>query len=456
MDGSALGAARGADAGAALAPGSVRTLACPSCGAPVVLRAMAWAQTVGCASCGAVLDAADPSLRVLQEAARRRGPDPLIPLGTRGHWRGAEVEVVGVREQEIAVDGVHYRWREYVLFNPYRGFRYLVEYDGHWTDVAVLRAVPAFTSTGPGRPAVRHGGEVYRHFQTATARTVRVLGEFPWEARVGDAVRAKDYVAPPRVLSAEEDGGEVTWSAGEYVDGDAVWRAFALPGRAPAARGVYATQPNPHARAPWALFALFAALLLAALVARFATAADAPAFRGSYQFTPGLADSAAAAAQAFVTPAFALGRGANVLIETQAAVDGQWMAVDYALVDEGTGAAYEAQRELGFYSGTDPDDGSRWTEGSRRDRVRLGPVPAGRYFLRVGPGGGDAGPPVAWSVTVRRDAPSPLLFLLGLVVVAVPPAWMALRRALFEQRRWAESDYAPSGADASDDDEEEG
>jgi hypothetical protein len=434
----------------------VRALACPSCGAAVALRGLDWTQTVACASCAAVLDARDPNLRVLRAAQSRRGPAPLIPLGARGEWRGAPYEAIGFQERAIRAEGVRYAWREYVLFNPYRGFRYLTEYDGHWNDVVPLPALPAAAEAG-GRPAVRHAGRLYRHFQTARAETTWVLGEFPWEARAGDAVTARDYVAPPFVLSAEEDRDETTWSLGEYVDGRDVWRAFALAGSPPARRGVYANQPSPHAAAAgalWPLAALLAALLVAATAARYATARDAVAFAGDYRYVPGAVPTDAGAAAAFVTPSFdlapgRLGGGANVVIETEAALDNNWLFVDYALVDEATGRAYEAARDVGYFAGTDPEDGSRWTEGSRRDRARLGPVPPGRYFLRVEPSGGDAapgGPPVAWSVTVRRDVPSAGLALAALAALLLPPVAAAARAGAFEARRWAESDYAPAAA----------
>ena len=69
--------------------GAARGFNCPSCGAAVALRGLAWTQTVACESCGAVIDARDPNLRILQEAQARMTVRPLIPLGTRGEWRGA-------------------------------------------------------------------------------------------------------------------------------------------------------------------------------------------------------------------------------------------------------------------------------------------------------------------------------------------------------------------------------
>jgi hypothetical protein len=404
-----------------------------------------------------VLDARDPNLRVLQGPAQRMTVTPLIPLGSRGHWRGAPYEVIGFQQRTITVDDLPYSWREYLLFNPYQGFRYLTEYDGHWNDVAPLPALPAREA---GRqPVVRHAGTTYKHFQTATARTTFVLGEFPWEVRVGDAVTASDYVAPPKVVSSEEADGEITWSAGEYADPRAIWKAFKLPGDPPRVRGVYANQPSPFAgaaKAVWTLFALFSVALTALFVVRASTAQNREVFRQTYQYQPTAASTSEGGSgtysAAFVTPAFDLtGGDANVVVETDTDLYNQWVFVEYSLIDENTGRAFEFGREVSYYSGRDSD--GAWTEGDRVDRARLGPVPAGRYFLRIEPNGGQPdGSAVRYTVVVKRDVPSLAFYLIGLVALLVPPILTALRAASFETQRWAESDHAPVSS-SSDDDE---
>ena len=60
-----------------------------------------------------------------------------------------------------------------------------------------------------------------------------VLGEFPWQIRVGDTTTGSDYVAPPLMLSAEVDADkEVTWSLGRYVGGDEIWTQPVVAGQA--------------------------------------------------------------------------------------------------------------------------------------------------------------------------------------------------------------------------------
>ncbi|MGA3205799.1 MAG: DUF4178 domain-containing protein, partial [Bryobacteraceae bacterium] len=131
-----------------------KAMYCPNCGGPVELRGFGHALTVVCPQCLSVLDASSPLLKILQEAqeaeARRT---PLIPLGQRGKWAGATWEVIGFQTRSVEEDGVTYEWEEYLLFNPYKGFRYLTNYDGHWNFVTPVESLPERRSVA-SRPAV--------------------------------------------------------------------------------------------------------------------------------------------------------------------------------------------------------------------------------------------------------------------------------------------------------------
>ena len=57
---------------------------------------------------------------------------------------------------------------------------------------------------------------------------------------------------------------------------------------------------------------------------------------------------------------------------------------------------------------------------------------------------------------LRRDVPDPFPYLLALVLLTPWPLWVWFRKAAFEARRNAESDYAPSSSDDDDDDDSSG
>ena len=423
---------------------AARALNCPNCGAALTVRAFEHTLTVVCGACQSVLDAKDPSLRVLQRFAQAKRVEPKIPLGARGTWRGATYEVIGFQRRTIHVDGTPYSWDEYLLFNPFAGFRYLTEYEGHWNDVTTVRAIPQ-QRPGVGRPSAALRGQTFRHFQTADAKATYVLGEFPWQVRVGDRATVKDFIAPPRMLSLEETGDEKTWSLGEYVSGAEVWEAFRLPGSPPPASGVFANQPSPHTsggRGLWNLFFLFVVVVLAMALWRVVQR-PTEVVRNSYQLTPG-------AGEPFVTPPFALGgRTSSVEVRIDTDLENSWAYFNLALLNENTGTAIDFGREVSYYHGV--EDGEAWHEGSRSDRARIPSVPPGRYYLRVDPElPADARRPVRYTLTVRRDVPAWPYFAVVLVLLAIPPATSGGRAAAFEAKRWAESDYAPSGSSGDD------
>src|ERR1017187_9511269 len=188
-------------------PPQVQTLACPNCGAPLTVRSMGRAVTIVCGHCHSILDAKDPQLKILQRfEAATGGESPLIPLGSRGKWRGALYEAIGFQVRSMEADGLTYSWSEYVLFNPYKGFRYLTEYNGHWNDVTVCKEVPVLDPRLESMPfaVVNYLDEHYKHFQTCEAQTTFVLGEFPWQVSVGENSTVTDFIHPPRVLSREK------------------------------------------------------------------------------------------------------------------------------------------------------------------------------------------------------------------------------------------------------------
>src|SRR6201998_1804097 len=193
-------------AGAPPVKPQVKALNCPNCGAALTVRSFNTAVTIVCESCHTILDAKDPNLQILQRfKAATDEVKPLIPLGTRGKIRGVDYEVIGFERRTIHVDGVPYSWHEYVLFNPYKGFRYLTEYNGHWNDTSTLRSLPNVNDYA-SPPTVTYLGETYKHFQTAKAGTSFVLGEFPWQVRFGGSADVSDYISSPRVLSRERTG----------------------------------------------------------------------------------------------------------------------------------------------------------------------------------------------------------------------------------------------------------
>jgi hypothetical protein len=394
---------------------------------------------VVCEGCGSILDAKDPKLQVIQTFQCITSSDPpLIPLGTRGKIRGTDYEVIGFERRTIRADMIYYHWHEYVLFNPYKGFRYLTEYQGHWNDISVCKVLPSMNPGFSISPKVDYLGESYRHFQTVDASTDFVLGEFPWQVRKGERANISDYVHPPQVLSCERMAGEVTWSIGEYLTGRDVWSAFHLSGSPPPAIGVYENEPSPFSanlKSVWAGFAALAFGLLVMLIAFDTFAINNSVFRETYRLYSG-----ATAEASFVTPTFELtGRSSNVQVITSTDLQNNWIYVNYALINQDTGQAWDFGREVSFYSGRDSD--GAWSEGNRIASVVVPSVPAGQYYLRVEPEADTVHPPVTYIVEVKRDVPVTSFFGIGFLALLIPAILLTWRSVSFEKSRWAESDH---------------
>ena len=415
-----------------------KALACPNCGGPVQLRGFAHTLSVVCSQCLSVLDASTPELAILQTFQGKLRFQPLIPLGSRGTLGGKIFELIGFQRREVRLaddDPDAFGWNEYLLFNPYQGFRYLSEFNGHWNFIHSVPSLPEITTVG-GKKKARYQNNTYSIFDTARAKTVFVLGEFPWQVRVGEAVFVEDYISPPLMLSSETTNDEVTWSQGEYWAPQQIWQAFQLPGSAPAASGIFLNQPSPYKGKVASAWSLWFKLMLALAALAVLVAVSAPrkeVFRQHYTFTSGTPSNAA-----FVTDPFEVGpsRISNLDIMTRTDLRSNWAYFSYTLVNETTGTARDFGREISHYS----------DEGSPNDSVVLPNVPAGKYYLRVEPemqGGSNVDQSMGYDLVVLRGVPSYTWLWLAAVFLSIPPIFKTIRAAGFENTRWKESDFGP-------------
>lgn len=348
----------------------VKNFYCPGCGSPLTVRGMAQTESIACGSCGSIIDLTDETLRILSTFQSKIKYEPLIPLGTRGQVRGETYEVIGYLRRRIVVDQIPYEWSEYLLFNPYKGFRWLTEYNGHWNLVKTTTNIPKSVTLG-GRRGVNYLGTNFYHFQSSEAEVSYVLGEFYWRVQVGETASVEDYVAPPLMLSRETTAAEETWSVGEYIEPDQLWQGFKLKSTPPRRVGVAPNQPAPSRGKGGGLMKLFVLFVFAALVIQIFTlftSTNRKVFENDFRFDRSSAE------KSFVTEPFDVpGHTSNLVVQSKAEVDNAWIYLGMALIDEETGTAYDFGREISFYHGV--DGGESWSEGSRTDEAVLPTVP---------------------------------------------------------------------------------
>ncbi len=431
-----------------VAPPVVKTksLNCPNCGGPVQLRGFGHALTVVCQQCMSVLDASNPQLHVLQHVQVKHRFEPKIPLGTRGKINGATWEAIGFQRRTVYDEGEQFTWEEYLLFNPYKGFRYVTEYEGHWNFVTPLEEQPQRLALSR-RPAVSMDGHTFRHFSGAEAATTFVLGEFPWRVKVGEKVLCDDFIDPPLVLSSETTSDEINWSRGVYTPGAEIWKAFALPGSPPPAQGVYLNQPSPYGNGSmWGSFGWFL-LMLIALAIFFAIFS-----RGDVVLDQRFHFSTADKEPSVVSKSFELtGHTSALELKIDANLSNNWAYFNFALINDDTGNAFDFGREVSYYSGVD-SDGS-WSEGGTTETVYIPMVPPGHYYLRIEPEM-DAGSGIYrvagsrvnamdYHIVLKHDVPNYAWFWIVAFLLLIPPVWHGIRRRAFETKRWMQSDYPP-------------
>ncbi len=431
------GAIRSLDGAVVRAALQVEAFQCPGCGSTLRVRARG-TEALACGSCGSIIDIQDKNHQILSRYRAETRYEPLLPLGGRGKLFGADYEVIGYLRRRVRIEGVNYDWSEYLLYNAKQGFRWLVEYQGHWNFSMTTSYAPTrLDASEPSRLYYR--GRTFRHFQTATAEVSYVLGEFYWCVQVGERCTVADYVDPPYLLSGEQTDKEIVWSISQYVEPQWLWKAFKPKAPPPVPIGVAPNQPNPEAgqvRKLGGLLLIFLAALLLLQGGFLFAVQNRLILQQSYLFDPSAKD------KTFTTPTFELsGHRSNVLIKSQSNVDNNWLYLDITLIDEDTGAVYQLGREIGYYHGV--DDGERWAEGEQTDSAEIAGVPAGRYHLELEPETPGAG--VSYQIQVYRDAPGWSNFFIALTLLVLFPLLSLWKKRSFENTRWAESDHPAEG-----------
>ena len=411
-------------------PAQARSFACPSCGGTVKVTAVGISVTAVCRSCGSLIDIANENLRLISDARQHMRPS-LIDIGARGTLAGTEWEVVGRQDRS---DGPgSWQWTEYLLFNPFQGFRFLVQDHGHWTLYCMLRQ----DVSDPSK--VWRDSHAYTMFSRGTARTDYVLGEFYWRVRMGDTVRIEEYIAPPYILSREETEGELTWSRGVYLEPEIIAEAFKLSAMPPKT-GVAPHQPSPFEGRfdgirKVAVFATIALLVLHAL--SFGSYRRQPVFEQTFE-TNASDRGRVLSSGPFDVP----GRGGNLEITVSApSLTNDWLETDMSLVDQQNDRGFSVLRNVEYYQGR--DSGGPWHEGSHYAHAVFASVPGGTYRLMVTPDAGAYtrnGTTLPFTVTVRRHVPSWATFWLGLTLILGFPGILRWRHHRFEARRWENSD----------------
>jgi len=419
-----------------VAPLPVRTarkFTCTHCGGQIEVRAGGVSLSAVCAHCGSIIDVADERLQIIQQTDTKLRRT-LLEIGARGKLFGTQWEVIGYTQKSDRTK--QYFWDEYLLFNPYNGFRFLIQQDGHWNFAAVVKDVvgkKGFVEQFPFR------GENFKPYLRDNPIVQYVKGEFYWRIKKGDQAKTEDYIAPPYMVSFEYADGDISLTLCEYLTPGEVKSAFGIFGMMPSRSGVAPNQPGPEGlTAAVRCMALAILLLMAMYISISGASAKQLVAHANGVLQP------ADRVRVFMTDAIDVPKQSNMMVTSSAPVDNAWAEAEISLVNDDTKEEIELRQPIEYYHGYDSD--GAWSEGSTVQENYFSAVPSGHYHLMYGVDSDvlQKGQPLPFDMVVKRDMPNGGNLFVALLLIIIYPLMLAFRIQSFETKRWENSDFPRS------------
>ncbi len=425
-------------------------MGCPNCGGPLTLNAPDKAERVTCPNCNSLLDVNQGNLTYLKALNPPPSqPDFVAPIGAEGVFKdGNSYKIIGAVVRSVTVDGIHYYWHEYLLYNPMIGFRWLVHSDNHWNFVEPVNPaeVEQYGSIGSGG-TVKYNGTTFKIFQDAPAVVEYVKGEFYWRVEQGETVRAVDYVAAPLMLSQEISANEVNWSLGTYMTNAEIEKIFGVSDL-PKPWDVAPNQPfTGRFYYTWGLLPLL--LLLVVAIFMVPISGFTKTVMSQQVVLPPMASSTSE--QTASSQQFQIKGRQNVRVTASAEVNNSWADLDVDVFNEQTQQIEESVNvPIEYYSGV--EDGESWSEGGKSQDATLSSLPAGNYTLQVHGTWQNWQAQMPVNVKVEQNVTRGVNFCCAIVLLLIFPLLNLFRKMSFESSRWKQSMFSSSGSDSDEGD----
>lgn len=416
--------------------GKPKTFNCPSCAGTVTIKAVGITLHAVCSQCSSLIDVSNDAYHIIT-TAHQKTRKTFLDTGMRGRLQGIDWEVIGYMQKKDG-SGI-YRWEEYLLYNPYYGFRFLVYADGHWNFVKIIKQDIDITATLLAKKLWLENKE-YALFHTGQAVVQYVKGEFYWRVKQGDTAEIIDYIAPPYMVSVEKGDQDITLSLCEYTESEIIKEAFNLAVDMPLKDNIAANQPPPYHGSLWKIWAIGMAAFIVAFIVHTLTMGSADneiVYEAQANINPYQKN------QTITSPSFTMLKEGNILIESASPVQNEWLELSISLVNELTEEEYQVHHAIEYYHGY--EGGEHWSEGAQQAESYLSAVSHGDYrlLIDVDSGAFQKQTPVTFSIRVTRDVPVYSNFWLTALLVMIYPFFTIIRRWNVEGKRWSQSDYAP-------------
>ena len=418
--------------------GGVSAFQCKNCGGQIELRAPGQTMRAGCVHCGAVIDLTNPNFKVLHRYKQKIKYRPVIQLGRRGMIDGIQWEVIGFQVRKVV--GYPYQWEEYLLFNPYHGFRWILNQYGHWSFTKPLLEYPENASKNG--LTMRHEGKVFKAFSKGRAEVLFVFGEFYWEVKRGENVKTYDLVNAPEMLSAEFDETGKNWTRSRYIEPKEIQKIFGSDIKLPPKKGIASHQPNKWAarvKSVLPIYLIAVALLIIGQLYLYSPIDERViTVKGKVdelpKDTPPDPNGKEVVSEPFELP----GSTGNVeIILSGPNLRNSWLETEGYIRNVETKKVHEFRMAAEYYYGY--EGGEHWSEGSRVERKVINLVPGGKYELVAQLYAGKSS--LDYSIGVARDVPITSNFFLILGLISLPVFYWGFMSNSFNKKKWADSDF---------------
>lgn len=202
-----------------------RQFECPNCGSSIK-PLFDDSKTITCSQCKSMIDLSSGIGAELKAATQDNPVNPTLALGTSGQLENIDWQIVGFQHRmgtSPQEPDESFGWSEYLLYNPLKGFSFLVESTEGWSWVKPMTGAPKSLKNGQ---AVEYLGKTYTQTETYSAKTYYVLGEFYWRVSLDQNTKNTDYSCGSSLINKEQSKDEIVWSHGQKLLPTVVSKAF--------------------------------------------------------------------------------------------------------------------------------------------------------------------------------------------------------------------------------------
>lgn len=414
---------------------------CNSCGFENKISVYPYSQSWSCTKCAAQYYLFNGGIIPSGNDTRDNNLfDNDLDIGSSIEIKGYVYKVIGfVVKKEIQYNDAY--WKEYVLYNSYKGFGFLNESEGHWIFVTEMGNTPSVKM--PHYTTFEYEGNTFNLYNRYTFKIVYAKGEFPAnifndEFQMG----AVDYIAPPYLLNFEKSKKEgIAWYWGEHINANDIQKQITRD--LPAKYGVGSVEP----KGSYDITLFIKATLIGALFLLGIHLLVGFSNREKTLINQGFTLVDSLGQQTYVTDEFELEKWqSNLQFDIYAPVDNSWFELQATLVNKATGDEYAIEQGVEYYHGV--EEGESWSEGAKDETTYLSSIPAGRYFLKLH-GQKDRSTLDAWggglnffTVRVTNDVPMLRNFWLLLLILIIWPLYKIYTVNRNEKLRWKNSPFS--------------